>query len=154
MKTFFLICIKVASLIIIIKQKQKTGLQNLKHLYFIYPFAFISQSHHPVVEAWLGVNCIFPGTEETMGCFTSSLMAAQSQEASLQRIDWPSQIRAELHEPINGSDSSGRVGNLRSNHIACFRPPIPPSSAFPGVFTPFSAPVSLHCQRPWDNGYE
>lgn len=127
MKTFFLICIKVASLIIIKKKLKKTGLQNLKHLYFIYPFAFISLAklHHPVVEAWLGVNCICPGTEETMGCFTSSLMAAQSQEASLQRIDWPSQIRAELHEPINGSDSSGRVGNLRSNHIACFRPPNP-----------------------------
>lgn len=143
MKTFFLICIKVASLII-----KKSGLQNLKHLYFIYPFAFISLArlHHPVVEAWLGVNCVFPGTEETMGFFTSSLMAAQSQEASLQRIDWPSQIRAELHEPINVSDSSGRVGNLRSNHIACFR--LPSRSAFPGVFTPFSAPVALHCQRP------
>ena len=50
-------------------------------------------------------------------------MAAQSQEASLQCIDWPSQIRAELHEPINGSDSSGPAGNLRSNHIACFHPP-------------------------------
>lgn len=37
-------------------------------------------------------------------------MAARSQEAELQRIDWPSRIRAELHEPINGSDSSGPAG--------------------------------------------
>lgn len=70
----------------------------------------------------MALNCIFPGTEETMGFFTSRLMAAQSQEVSLQRIDWPSQIRAELHEPINGSDSSGPAGNLRSNHSACFHP--------------------------------
>lgn len=76
----------------------------------------------PAVEAWVALNCIFPGTEETMGFFTSRLMAAQSQEVSLQRIDWPSQIRAELHEPINGSDSSGPAGNLRSNHSACFHP--------------------------------
>lgn len=54
--------------------------------------------------------------------FSSSLMATQSQEA-VQRIDWPSQIRAELHEPINGSDSSGPAGNLRSNRSARFRPP-------------------------------
>jgi len=63
----------------------------------------------------VGVNGIIPGTEETIGFFTSSLMATSSQEASLQDIDWPSPIRAELHEPINGSDSSGPAGNLRSN---------------------------------------
>lgn len=105
------------------------------------------------VEAWVGVNCIFPGTEETMGFFTSSLMAAQSQEVSLQRIDWPSQIRAELHEPINGSDSSGPVGNLRSNHIACFHPPVLhfPVSLFLFPSRPlFRSIVS----GPGDNGYE
>lgn len=53
-----------------------------------------------------------------MGFFTPSLMAADSQEVSLQPIDLPSQIRAELHEPIKGFDSSGPAGNLRSNHIA------------------------------------
>lgn len=41
----------------------------------------------------MGVNRIVPETEETMGFFTSSLMAAQSQEASLQCIDWPNQSR-------------------------------------------------------------
>lgn len=55
--------------------------------------------------------------------FSLSLMATQSQEASLQHIDWLSQIRAELHEPINGSDSSGPAGNLRSNHSARVRSP-------------------------------
>lgn len=78
-----------------------------------------------VAEAWVGVNCIFPGTEETMGFFTSSLMAAHSQEVSLQRIDWPSQIRAELHEPINVSDSSGPAGESEIEPHRSFSPPHP-----------------------------
>lgn len=95
------------------------------------------------------VNCVFPGTEENYGIFTSSLMAAQSQEVSLQRIDWPSQIRAELHEPINGSDSSGPAGNLRSNRFACFHPPF----CIPSVFILFSFP-SLPLLRSIVNGPE
>lgn len=56
------------------------------------------------------------------GLSTSPLMAAHSQEAGLRPIDWTRQIRAELHEPINGCDSSGAGGgkNLLSNRNACF----------------------------------
>lgn len=61
-------------------------------------------------------------------------MAAQSQEVGLQSIDWPSRIRAELHEPINGSDSSGAAGNLRSNHIASFHLPFYISQCLYSVF--------------------
>lgn len=53
-------------------------------------------------------------------------MAAQSQEVSLQSIDWPSRIRAELHEPINGCDSSGPAGESEIEPQCEFSPP-PPS---------------------------
>lgn len=75
---------------------------------------------------------------------TLSLMAVCSQEAGLQRIDWPSQIRAELHEPINGSDSSRPVGNLRSKCIARYHPqPSPLRPADSWLFFPplFAFPV-------------
>lgn len=84
-------------------------------------------------------------------------MAAESQEARLQPIDWLSQIRAVLHEPINGSDSSGPAGNLRSNFIARSRSNPPPTLHHSLCLLSFfllGVPVSVRYQRPWDNGYE
>lgn len=77
------------------------------------------------------VNYIFPGTEEELWDFSPRLMAAQSQDVSLQPIDWPSQIRAELHEPINGSDSSGPVGESEIEQHRLFSPLV---FTFPRVF--------------------
>ena len=83
-----------------------------------------------ILHSWEGVETgkhhsdpdltVFPGWGVAMAFFTSSLMTAHSQEVGLQLIDWPSQIRAELHEPINVCDSSGPAGLLRLNHIVCF----------------------------------
>lgn len=94
-------------------------------------------------------------------------MAVRSQEAGLQRIDWPSQIGAELHEPINGSDSSGPVGNLRSKCIARYhpQPSLPFPQLTPDFFFSFAFPVFAAAPRAplsppsivsrlWDNGYE
>lgn len=51
-------------------------------------------------------------------------MAPHPLKVGMQLIDWPSQIRAELHEPINGCDSSGSAGSLRSNPHGLFSPPV------------------------------
>lgn len=90
----------------------------------------------PVAEAWVE-TVYFQGQKKLWDC---SLMAAQSQEVSVQLIDWPSQIRAELHEPINGSDTSGPAGNLRSNYIACFHPSL---YICPCLYPFFASPPSV-----------
>lgn len=88
------------------------------------PNVFENRKSQTLLPDWTG---LWSENRRNYGIFfLLSLMA--TQEVSLQCIDWPSRIRAELHEPINGCDSSGPAGNLTSNHS--FSPPLPSPPAF------------------------